>query len=225
MVVIMKNSNNSMHPELKKLIPIADAIVSNFGENTEVVIHDSRNLESSIVYIAGDVTHRKIGAPATNLVLNGIKQNIDKKECYRTITNDGKVLRSTTTFIRDENKQIIGCICINYDISDFLHCKSAMEKLTMFPQQSIDSHDSNKHNDNEFFGSNIQSVIEKIIMETIETLSKPVEILNKDEKMQFVKHLDEKGIFEVKGSVENIAEMLGVSKYTIYNWLDKLTNK
>ena len=78
MVRMMPDNYIEMHHELDKLIPIADAITNLFGENTEVVIHDFKNLESSIVYISGDVTHREIGAPATNLVLNGLKNNIDK---------------------------------------------------------------------------------------------------------------------------------------------------
>lgn len=225
MVNSMADNYVAMHPELEKLIPIADAITNNFGENTEVVIHDFENLESSIVYISGDVTHREIGAPATNLVLNGLKNNIDKMEGYKTVTNDGKILRSTTIFIRDEQQQIIGCMCINYDITDYLYCKAALEKLTVFPKQSTDSSESAKNNGNEFFENNVKSIIEKMIAEVIEVLNKPIELMNKDEKMTFVKILDEKGVFLVKGTVDDLAEMLGVSKFTIYNWLEKVSHK
>lgn len=221
----MDNHYIEMHPNLAKLIPVADAITGNFGENTEVVIHDCSNLESSIVYISGDVTHRKIGAPATNLVLNGLKNNIDKMECYKTVTNDGKILRSTTVFIRDEKQQIIGCMCINYDITDLLCCKSAMERLTAFPKQANDNSAKTENDENEFFENNVKSIIEKMIAETIEILKKPVELMNKDEKMHFVKILEEKGVFLVKGAVDDVAEMLGVSKFTIYNWLDKVSHK
>lgn len=221
----MGNYYVEMHPDLAKLIPVADAITGNFGENTEVVIHDCSNLESSIVYISGDVTHRKIGAPATNLVLNGLKNNIDKMECYKTVTNDGKILRSTTVFIRDEKQQIIGCMCINYDITDLLCCKSAMERLTAFPKQANDNSAKTENDENEFFENNVKSIIEKMIAETIEILKKPVELMNKDEKMHFVKILEEKGVFLVKGAVDDVAEMLGVSKFTIYNWLDKVSHK
>lgn len=225
MVKNMKRENITMHPDLEKLIPVADAITNNFGENTEVVIHDCSNLESSIVYISGDVTHRTIGAPATNLVLNGLKNNIDKMECYKTVTNDGKILRSTTIFIRDDQQQIIGCMCINYDITDYLCCKSAMEKLTAFPKQSSDEKEAADNGSNEFFENNVKSIIEKMIAEAIEISNKPIELMNKDEKMHFVKILDEKGVFLVKGAVDDLAEMLGVSKFTIYNWLDKVSHK
>lgn len=225
MVRIMIDKHVAMRPELEKLIPIADAITNTFGENTEVVIHDFENLESSIVYISGDVTHREIGAPATNLVLNGLKNNIDKMENYKTVTNDGKILRSTTTFIRDEQQQIVGCMCINYDITDYLCCKAALEKLTAFPKQTASENGTEKDDGNEFFENNVKSMIEKIIAEAIEVLNRPIELMNKDEKMSFVKILDEKGVFLVKGAVDDLAEMLGVSKFTVYNWLDKVSHK
>lgn len=46
----------NMHPELKKYIPLAESIYANFGKNTEVVIHDLRHPESSLVYVIGNVT-------------------------------------------------------------------------------------------------------------------------------------------------------------------------
>ncbi len=225
MVRMMTDNYIAMHPELEKLIPIADAITNLFGENTEVVIHDFKNLESSIVYISGDVTRREIGAPATNLVLNGLKNNIDKMENYKTVTNDGKILRSTTTFIRDEQQQIVGCMCINYDITDYLCCKAALEKLTAFPKQTASENGTEQDDGNEFFENNVKSMIEKIIAEAIEELNKPIELMNKEEKMSFVKILDEKGVFLVKGAVDDLAEMLGVSKFTVYNWLEKVSHK
>lgn len=118
--------------ELAALIPIANSIVKNFGENTEVVLHDLQIPEASIVYIVGDVTHRKIGGPVTNFVLEALKSGNESLDCYKTITKDGRILRSTTTFVRNQQSQIIGCMCINYDITEYLHSKVALEKLTFF---------------------------------------------------------------------------------------------
>ena len=39
----------------------ADAIIGIFQRNLEVVIHDLSKPRDSIVYIVGDVTHRKVG--------------------------------------------------------------------------------------------------------------------------------------------------------------------
>lgn len=48
---------------------------------------------------------------------------------------------------------------------------------------------------------------------------KPVEELSKDEKIQIVNDLDKKGFFLVKKSTEKLADFLGLSRFTIYNYL------
>ena len=48
------------------------------GKNTEVVIHDLRHPESSLVYVIGNVTKREIGAPATNLILETFSHDLQK---------------------------------------------------------------------------------------------------------------------------------------------------
>jgi predicted transcriptional regulator YheO len=42
------------------------------------------------------------------------------------------------------------------------------------------------------------------------------------EKMQLTELLDRKGAFRLKGAVEQIALMCGVSRYTIYTYLRKI---
>ncbi len=74
---------------------IADAIVSLLGRNCEVCIHDLTSLQKSLVYIAGDVTGRKPGAPATDLLVRALQQEdheIRDLADYRTTSNDGRVL-------------------------------------------------------------------------------------------------------------------------------------
>lgn len=209
--------NQNMPYELEVLVPIANSIVKNFGENTEVVLHDLQVPEASIVYIVGDVTHRKIGGPVTNFVLEALKSGNESLDCYKTITKDGRILRSTTTFVRNQQNQIIGCMCINYDITEYLHSKVALEKLTFFPEATMEKPQER----NEIFENDIMSIIEQMVAQTVESFGKPIEVLNKDEKMRFVQNLDAKGVFLVKGIVEHVAELLGVSKFTIYNYLDK----
>lgn len=214
--------NKNILYELKQLITIANSIVNNFGENTEVVLHDLRTPEESVVYIAGNVTNRKLGAPVTNFVLEAMKSGEASLDCYKTITKDGKILRSTTTLIRNKSDEIVGCMCINFDITEYLHSKTALDKLTFFPKFHAEKNQGeDKPYSNEFFENDIMSIINNMVAETIQSFGKPIEVLNKDEKMKFVQHLENRGVFLVKGSVEQIAELLGVSKFTIYNYLVK----
>ncbi len=45
--------------------------------------------------------------------------------------------------------------------------------------------------------------------------------MSRSQKQQVVKDLDERGAFLIKKSVEQVAVRLGVSRFTIYNYLDQ----
>ena len=46
--------------------------------------------------------------------------------------------------------------------------------------------------------------------------------MEKEDKLVIVRRLDEKGVFLVKGAIDYVANILGVSRYTIYNYLDEV---
>ena len=108
---------------------LADAVVFLFGKNCEACVHDLTSLQNSLVYIQGDVTHRKPGAPATDLLVKMLKQNFSQAEDrhnYKTTTTDGRSLKSTTTFIRDSTGRPLAAFCINLDTTDFFNASKAL---------------------------------------------------------------------------------------------------
>jgi predicted transcriptional regulator YheO len=48
--------------------------------------------------------------------------------------------------------------------------------------------------------------------------------MNVDEKTQLTGQLEENGTFLLKGAVEQVAQMMGVTKFTVYNYLKKVRN-
>ena len=46
--------------------------------------------------------------------------------------------------------------------------------------------------------------------------------MNSDEKIRLVRILETKGAFQIKGMVGQVALRLGVSNFTIYNYLKKI---
>ncbi len=216
----MENSGRELLPELKAMIPVANSIVATFGKNCEVVIHDLRYPDSSLVYMVGNVTNRSLGAPVTNIVLEALRNTGDKSEdlhCYKTVTKDGRTLKSSTTFIRDSLGKIIGCICINFDLTEFYLGKNIFAQFTEFP------FDNEKNaNKQEYFAQDVNDVIGNIIKQVIDTSKVPVSLMQKEEKVHIVQELDKKGVFLVKGAVDQVAAVLGVSRYTVYNYLDEI---
>jgi predicted transcriptional regulator YheO len=47
-------------------------------------------------------------------------------------------------------------------------------------------------------------------------------VLDRVHEQEFVHRLDELGAFTLRRSVEDVAEVLGVSRFTVYNYLNAL---
>jgi predicted transcriptional regulator YheO len=126
--------DQEIHPILKKYIPVADMIVSTFGRSCEVSIHDLRNFQSSLIYLKGDFPGRNLGAPVTDIMLRELKKygdDIKDMLGLTTRTFEGKILKASITFIRDEDKKVLGCIAINFDITGILNATQVLHDLSM----------------------------------------------------------------------------------------------
>ncbi len=206
---------DKMHEALEKLIPFAEAIQATIGSHCEIVLHDFAHPEQSLVHIAGNVTDRKIGAPITDFVLAKLRKHGDGCENfmnYTTTTPTGKTLRCSTVFVRDAAGTVVGCLCINVDITPLLAWKHFIDTNLSINSVSVE----------ENFTNDVFDALNNIIKETLGQYQIPAGNLPKEGKLNIVSQLDEKGVFLVKGAVEQVAATLGVSRYSIYNYLDEV---
>jgi predicted transcriptional regulator YheO len=197
---------------------IADAVVSLLGKNCEACIHDLTLLENSLVYIQGDVTGRKPGAPATDLLIKMLQQNSGKaldKHNYKTTTADGRSLKSTTTFIRDAIGKPLAAFCINLDTTDFYNASQALMPF-------INIQENNHQARTETFAHSAGETVEALFFHAVEDIGKHPATMNVDEKTELTRRLEENGTFLLKGAVEQVAQMMGVTKFTVYNYLKKV---
>src|SRR5919112_1144427 len=85
------------------LTPVVDGIAATLGSFCEVVVHDFRRPERSVVAIAGSVTGRAVGGSMSEIGM-GILARGDAAEDelnYITRTPGGKLLKSSTMVLRD----------------------------------------------------------------------------------------------------------------------------
>lgn len=208
----------SLHPILKSMIPMVEGIARTIGRNCEVVLHEINESKKSIISIYnGHVTGRSIGSPMMDVGLKAARQgnSVDNILNYKNKSSDGKVLKSSTMFIKDEQGVVIGCLCINIDISEFVVAQKSLEEL-------IQTDSKVEMNMGEFVHNNVNDVLMNIVSETLENFGKPVAYMNKEEKVNIVKTLDGQGAFLIKGAIDYVAKILCVSRYTIYNYLDEI---
>jgi predicted transcriptional regulator YheO len=112
--------------KLEMLKQLAAGIAAQFGSNCEVVVHDvsGKTMDHSIVHIEnGHVTGRKVGDGASNVVVEQMVQqdahlDIQPEDHlgYLTKSPNGKILRSSTMYIRNSRGKVIALLSINYDI-------------------------------------------------------------------------------------------------------------
>lgn len=199
-------------------IRMADAIYSVFNVNCEVVIHDVTKVESSLIYLKGDVTGRTVGAPTTEVILKELKKKPeDIKDLNGIITNTtrGKIIKTSIVFIKDTAGKVIGFLGINLDITEINRLQQVLEEMIR-PDTS-----QNGQQFDETYATHIDEVFDNITKSTIVELGIDVENLNRKDRITFVRQLESKGIFLIQGSADRIADLIGVSKQTIYNSLEE----
>ncbi len=210
-----------MHPILKSYIPVATMITQTFGKNCEVSIHDLTQPESSVVYVAnGTVTGRKEGQSFDHLIRQVLLSKKFKDDCtsnYVFEVENGKKIKSSSSLIRNPEGEVVGMLCINYDLTlSYLLKEEIIGFLPEFAQHEIAEDDDVPNQD-------VMSIIDELIDNIIR--NKDVRNFKRKDNINLIRFMDEKGVFLVKGAIDKVAESLGLSKVTIYSYLDKVRGK
>ena len=205
---------------------LSNALASQFGEDCEIVIHsfDDKNGIGKILSIKnGHVTHRKAGDGPSHIVLESLKRMenqdgpLEDQLSYLTQTEDGRLIKSSSIYIRDEAGRPIGMFGINYDITklfsagtalaDFLHISKTEEKE---PTK---------------IANNVDSLLDELLEESVRRIGKPVAMMTREDKIEAVQFLDQSGAFLITKSGDRVSAFFGISKYTLYNYIDSAKSK
>ena len=140
---------------------------------------------------------------------------------YRSETQEGRTLRSSTLFLKDEEDVAVGCICINVDLT------SSIEMRDFFTRHFIGVEDggedaSGSEEVTEIFSHDVSELKKELVKRAIQEVGVPVSLMRKEHKLQVVKALDRDGLFLIRGAAEYVAQALGVTRYTIYNYRDSV---
>ena len=191
-----------------------------FGDHCEIVIHDYRNgYEHTIVDIVnGEVTGRAIGGCPSAFVIEQMTEDIDAYEKrapqYFTNSEKGKILKSATTFIKDDEGTIIGSVCVNIDVTDLMLMQKTMSSF-------LQSSENSGARGNEVLAKNVDELLKFFLSEAEEEIGKPASLMNKDEKIRALWLLNQKGIFKISKANVALRDAFQVSKYTLYAYLDE----
>lgn len=207
--------------ELNALRRIAKGIAAQFGTNCEVVLHEisERSTSNSIVVLEnGRVSGRSLGDGPSRIVLERLAQDDGCPEdhlCYLTRTPDGKLLKSTSIYIPDEDGRVSAILGINFDISALTMAQQILSGLTSTAETTEETPARITHNVNE--------LLDDLIEQSDRLVGKPVAMMSKEDKVRAIQFLNDRGALLITKSGDKIANHFGISKYTLYSYLDVKT--
>jgi selenocysteine lyase/cysteine desulfurase/predicted transcriptional regulator YheO len=196
------DAGTATHELLVALVPAVHGLAAMLGPGNEVLLHDFSRLPDSIAAIAGDLTHRKVGGPMTDLLLGLIRRGTTQDLInYRTNNPDGRPIQSSTLFLRDAGGVAIGCLCVNSELPESF------------------SDDAPRRE--ESFPPDVDSLQRFLVDRAITKVGVEPAQMKRQHKAAVVRDLDEAGFFLIRDSVHHVAKQLDVTRYTIYNYLNE----
>ncbi|MFF2329561.1 MULTISPECIES: transcriptional regulator [unclassified Streptomyces] len=217
----------------ERLIAVFAGLVEPLGRalpaSSEVVLHDLSKLPDSIVAVQGDVTGRRLGDPATDLLLERVADgDLDHQLGYETRLPDGRRMQSSTMIIRDVSGHPVAALCINTDISAWLEVRRIADAMISSPVEEpsvrvpVRSTRTDGPPSAESFPHDVDELAAHLVRAALSDAGIEVDRMKKEHKLRFVETLQSKGFFMLRDAIEMTASALNVSRFTIYNYLNEI---
>jgi predicted transcriptional regulator YheO len=193
---------------------VAEGVVAVAGPSSEVVVHDFADLEHTAVAVVGNLTGRRPGAPIPDLGF--LPEEIEGQPpdlLNYKISTDRGTFQSSTVYIRDPDGGVIGAVCINVDLSPLIQARNALNRAVSSAEVPSDLVVEDT------FARNLDDLLEKSIAHFLRSIGAPRrEDLSVTEKQRLVEYLEQRGLFKIRGAADELADILDVSRTTIYNY-------
>lgn len=205
---------------LRTLHTLVEPLAAVMPGECEVVLHDLRLLPNSIVAVAGDLTGRSAGDPATDLLLRASAHDSYSTALgYSSRHRDGYELRSSTLIFRDSNGTAVAALCINNDTRGWQVVAELARSMLPWTTAEVAQPGAG---DGEEFLRDVDELAQRVLARAIAAVGVPVDLMQKRHKLAVVQDLKERGFFQLKESVETAAQALGVTRFTVYNYLNEI---
>ncbi|MBW9063120.1 PAS domain-containing protein [Rhizobium herbae] len=202
------------HP-LTPFIPVCDAIATLFSPHVEAVLHD---LDSGLIFhIANAFSKRRAGDSSLNEADLTSSLEGDVIGPYGKSNWDGRRLKAITAVLRDAEQRPIGLLCINHDIEAFAgafdQLKSMVDIAAPMPKTSA------------LMAEDWREAVNSVIGDFLGTRRAALAGLTSADMDELIGMLDARGVFAIRRAVPYVAEILKLSRATIYNRLGVIRRK
>lgn len=194
---------------------IADGVTVMFGKNCEVVIHDMDNEHASILYIANKhVTDREVGDKLDFLgtkELDRLHRGVDLIN-RKGFSRNSQLIKSSTFHVEGNNYHF--ALGINYDYTNMMMVQNVVNDIVQVGEPI--------NGDEVERDENLEGKLHELFMEAVDNIGKPMPFMRKQERVEMIRYLYDKGAFSIHKSIPIIADKMSVSRYTIYNYLREI---
>lgn len=210
----------TIYDNIELIQKIMDLIENHFGPKCEIVLHDNtKEYEHTIVDIRnGYITNRKIGDGGGAWGLEVMTNQTNETCRYNKlmVTDNNHIIRNSSIFFQSDDHKNIGSLCLNFDITELVRLQDVIDDYTLKPK------DLQQPREN--FINDVNQLLDNLLKQCHDLNPKETKLMSKKEKIELIKFLDYKGAFLITKSGERICDYLGISKFTLYNYLDIARN-
>lgn len=192
----------------------ARGIAEMFGASCETLVHDMGVPSHPILSIYnGHVSGREVGS---TMDIMGIGLELDEQAATTDQVNlaastpDGRQTKSSTFHMIGEGYNL--ALGINFDYTSLVFANRILTDL-MRAQSDLRS---------ALWQPGDSRQLADLFDQCAAQLGKPLDALNKADRLKVVALLRERSAFSYRKSVPYVAERLGVSRYTIYKYLEEV---
>jgi predicted transcriptional regulator YheO len=212
------NRKSKSHADvvLEAMRPVVHMIANSIGRTSEVVLHDFRTPDSSVIEIAGNLTDRGIGAPVNEVNKWLLSQGKDVRDEKFVRTARGRTLKTARTLFREGDGRAFGALCINIDVTELLSVARSIADLAgsdeLFQEQPR-------------LVDDIAYVVQAVVAAEEAKTGARLSIATPADRMRVFRALQDQGVFTLKRAVPRVAEYFSVSRATIYSYLNEVNGK
>jgi predicted transcriptional regulator YheO len=200
---------------LEAMRPLVRMVAISIGRNCEVVLHDLRTPNASVIEIAGNLSERNVGAPVNEISRWLLAQGKDVEEKANKLirTARGRTLKSSAMLLRGPDGKAFGVFCINTDVTELISVSRIIADMASSgglvpePTELLDD---------------IAYVVQTVIATEETKTGVRLNIGARADRLRIFQALRSRGVFTLKRAVPRLAEHFGLSRATIYSYLNEM---
>ena len=202
---------------------LACALRHQFGSNCEVLLYDLQNADplQAISLKENDTkngieTEPPLPSFLQEMILSG-KDNptqVEDRVGFLCRTSDGRVLKCSALFIRDEQQQATGLFLLRFDITMLIAMEDLLGQVTEDTEKNTASKSATS--------MHVSDLLEELIQQSIHLVGRPVALMSRSDKIRAIRFLNDSGALLITKSGPRICKCFGISKFTLYSYLDEI---